>query len=150
MIEALRLLHELSDTLSTKCGSYTIRHLYPDEPIPQFGHGFPSSPLQQPEWVWIAERDSTPLAILITAPMQGVVMLLRIYVKDNSPNSILVGLFRKSLADMYSRGYTKYVVFLDKDQPECKKLLKIATKAGATVVEGNHILASGPVDIGEW
>ncbi len=150
MIEALKLLHELSESLSSRCGTYSIRHLYPDEPIPQFGHDFPSSPLQQPEWVWIAEKLDQPIAILITSPMQGVVMLLRIYVTNNAPKSTLLSLFRKSLADMQSRGYTQYAVFLDRDQAQCKKLLKIATKAGAKVIEGNHVLVAGPIDIKGW
>lgn len=150
MIEALRLLHELSDTLATKCGSYTVRHLYKDEPLPQFGHGIPTSPFQQSEWIWIAEVGNQPVAILITSPMQGSVMLLRIYATKASPKGVMVGLFRKSLADMQSRGYTQYGVFLDRDQGECKKLLKIAIKAGAKVVEGNHVLVTGPTDLGKW
>ena len=109
MIEVLRLLHELGQENTRHSATYYVRHLDKNEELPQFGHGFPDSPLMQKDWIWIAYsiKDDSPLAIIIAAPTQGVAMLLRAYGTSSSPVSVFVGLLRKSLADIYSRGYTK-------------------------------------------
>lgn len=150
MIEALKLLHELSDTLTIDCGPFTVRHLYKDEPLPQFGHGIPTSPLQQNEWIWIAEMYNDPVGILVACPMQGIAFLMRIYAIKGAPKSILVGLFRKALADIYSRGYTSYATYLDESRPEEASLIRIARRAGATVVNSKHVAVGGPTDIRKW
>jgi hypothetical protein len=150
MFEVIQLLRDINEVSTRYSRSYYVRHLDPDEPIPQFGHGIPESPLAQRDWIWISysTKDDTPLAILLAAPVHNLAMLSRIYAKEGAPTSILVGLLRKSLADISNRGYTQYAVFLDKDQPVCMRLYDIATRAGAGELKGTHILVSGPTNIG--
>lgn len=149
MIEVLRLLHELEQSNSRFSTTYYVRHLDKLEPIPQFDHGIPESPLANREWIWVAysTKDDSPLAILLAAPIHNVAMLLRAYATEVAPKSIWVGLFRKSLADILSRGYSQYAVFLDMNTEICRKLHSIALKAGATEINGSHAFITGPTDI---
>jgi len=152
VIEVLRLLHEVSQDTSRYSSTYYVRHLFEGEPIPLTAEtGIPDSKLAQREWIWVAYSHSNdePLAILIAAPMQGVVTFMRLFAKEGSSPSILVGLLRKSLADSYSRGYIAYSVFLDeKNNPKGAQLLRIALKAGAKKIDGAFSLVYGSTDIG--
>lgn len=149
MIEILQLLHACSQTSTRYSRSYYVRHLEADEALPQFGHGIPESNLLQREWIWIAfdERDNNPVAILVAAPTQGIVNLLRIYAIKEAKRSVLPGLLRKSLADMLSRGYTTYAVYLCPDRVEESVLARIVTKAGGKESGGLHSLYYGPTEI---
>lgn len=150
MIEVLQLLHSISDTSIRYSRSYYTRHLGKDELIPQFGHGIPESPLAQREWIWVAFSSSTdePIAILAASPMHDVAMLNRIYATPSAPPSILLGILRKSLADIHSRGYLKYGVFLGLDSPVRGKLLKMVKLSGGKELDGAFTIAYGPTDIG--
>src|SRR6266576_6682548 len=132
MIEVLRLLHELEQDTSRHSATYYVRHLDKGEELPQFGHGFPDSPLMEKDWIWIAysNRNDTPLAIIIAAPTQGVAMLLRAYAIPSAPVTVFVGLLRKSLADIYSRGYTKYALYLSTSRKEEAKLARLVRRSG--------------------
>ena len=151
MLEVLQLLHAQSSSIPTYHGSYYIRNLDKDEPLPNLGQEIPNSNLVQPEWIWLAYNryDDKPLAMLVTAPAHGIVMLLRIYSVKVAPKSVMVGLLRRSLAAMSSRGYTRWVSFLDEARATEASLIDIAIKAGATSAGGKHIMLTGPTDI-KW
>jgi hypothetical protein len=151
MIEVLRLLHETAQANSRYSRSYYVRHLYETEPIPQFGHGIPDSPLAQRDWVWVAYDYSTdkPIAILVAAPMQGIAYLMRLYAIETVTKSPLPGLLRKSLADISNRGYTRFAVSLSMDREEERKLARLIEKAGGEKVS-SFIMYQGPTDIGKW
>lgn len=134
MIEVLKLINSLSDSQEAICGNYTVRHLTKDEPLPLFGHGYEDSPLLQREWIWIAEVRGLPIALLIAAPCQHLAYLMRIFATKSAPRDVFVGLLRKSLADILSRGYTNFIVGLDLDRPEEAKLGRIVTKAGGKLL----------------
>ena len=152
MIEVLRLLHELDQENTRHSTTYYVRHLDRSEELPQFGHGFPDSPLMQKDWIWIAysNRDDTPLAIIIAAPTQGVAMLLRAYAIPDAPITVFVGLLRKSLADIYSRGYTKYALYLSTSRPEEAKLARLVRRSGGAEMGSAISLFMGNTDIGKW
>lgn len=152
MMNALLLLHELEQGSARYSKSYYVRSLTEREEIPQFGHGIAEIPMMDKEWIWVGYSYSTdePIAILVAAPMQGVAMLLRLFVKDSASSHVLVGLFRKSLADICNRGYTRYAVFLGDDNKAKAKLLRLVNKAGGEVIPGTFIMAHGPSDISKW
>lgn len=152
MIEVLRLLHELEQSNSRFSTTYYVRHLDKLEPIPQFDHGIPESPLANREWIWVAysTKDDSPLAILLAAPIHNVAMLLRAYATEVAPKSIWVGLFRKSLADILSRGYTTYAVWLSPKRKHEVKLARLIEKVGGIKLDHDITLYHGPTDISRW
>jgi hypothetical protein len=151
MLEVLQLLHAQAETIPAYCGSYYVRHLNKGEKLPDLGQQIPDSHLVQHEWIWLVYNRFTdkPLAMLVTAPAHGIVMLLRIYATKLSPRAAMVGLFRKSLAAMSNRGYSRYVCFLDEARDNEASLIDIAKRAGATSAGGKHIMVTGPTDI-KW
>lgn len=151
MIEVLRLLHEMEQGSARYSTSYYCRHLDKYEEVPQFGHGFPDSPLSQKDWMWVAysSKDDTPLAIIIAAPTQNLAFLMRAYAISTAPKSVFVGLLRKSLADISSRGYTKYVTSLSLDRPQEAKLARLIEKAGGSKVTV-ATMYQGDTDIRKW
>lgn len=151
MIEVLRLLHAQSSVLPVYHGSYYIRTLDSDEPLIDFGHGLPESPLLQRDWIWIAYNrfSDEPLGILAAAPCQGLAFLTRIWAIKSAPRSVCLSLLRKSLADMLSRGYTKYIVFLDSGET-CASLERIALKTGGKNLGGGHSFICGPTNVRSW
>jgi hypothetical protein len=153
MIEILRELHALSNNATRYSRSYYVRHLESYESIPLTeGHGIPDSPLCQKDWIWVAysSKDDNPLAILIGAPMQGIAMWLRIFATEAAPTSIFTGVLRKALADVNSRGYVKYGVFLNPKEKYAEKLLRLVKKAGGETIPGEFTLVYGPTDISKW
>lgn len=149
MIDALRLLHELDGKSTRYSTTYYVRHLESYEPIPLRDCGIPDSPRCQKDWIWVAYSSTTdePLAILVAAPMQGIAMLMRAYGTESAPSSVWVGILRKSLADMASRGYDRYGVFLNPKEKHASRLLSIARRAGAIVDEGEFKMVYGPTSI---
>lgn len=152
MIEVLRLLHAQAEATPAYCGSYYVRHLYSDESLPAFEKVLIDSPLIQRDWIWVAYHRYTeiPLAILIACPCQGVALLCRIHAIKTAPKSILVGLLRKSLADILGRGYTRYAVYLDPNREAESSLIDIAKKSGAVNMGGSHVMLCGSTDTGRW
>ena len=152
MLEVLQLLHGITSNNTRYSRSYYVRHLEDDEPIPQFGHGIPDSPLAQRDWIWIAysSNKDEPLAILMASPMHDVAMLNRIYATKAAPPSVFVGILRKSLADIHSRGYGKWGVFIGLESPVRSKLLRLVRKDGGKEIDGPFTLAYGPTDVSHW
>lgn len=130
MIEALLLLNALSEDLPHHCGDYSISILG-DASLPNFGHGYEDSPLLQRDWIWVAKVGWKPVALLIAAPTQGLVTLMRIYATKEAPKSVFVGLLRKCLVDVRGRGYTQFLVSLELERKAEAKLASILRKAGA-------------------
>jgi len=151
MIEVLRLLHEMEQGSSRCSTSYYCRCLDKNESIPQFGHGIPDSPLSQKDWIWIAysSKDDSPLALIAAAPIQGIALLVRAYGIHSSSKSIFLGLLRKCLADIYSRGYTRYITMLSLERKEEVKLARLVIKAGGSKVN-ECTLFTGPTNIAKW
>jgi len=151
MLEVLQLLHQQSESIPAYCGSYYIRTLIKGEALPDLGQQIPDSHLIQHDWIWLAYNryNDKPVAMFVTAPAHGIVILLRIYAIKSAPKTVLVGLFRKSLAAMSSRGYTRYASFLDESRPAEASLIDILKKAGGISAGGCHIMVTGPTAI-KW
>jgi len=146
MLSVLQTINALSQSLPAFSASYYVRSLRDDEPIPQFGpHNVADHPLSQRKWIWVAYDKLTdrPVALLAACPMHGpTVMLCRVYSCVTA--GVLVPLFRKTLADCYSRGYTQYAVFLDGNEESNRKLFRLVMRAGGIKLGDNYILAAGP------
>lgn len=134
-----------------------VRLLRPNEPIPRnLPHGLPADyVIRQPEWVWIAEENGEPLAMLIAGPVQNIVYLMRICATSKEPArgaAALMLLYRTALADMRQRGYNAYMVHLQPETPFGERMLRaIRRMAGSKLVEQPSVTFVGaPTDTGSW
>lgn len=154
MLDILRMLSEAQGIKIDHprlCGSFYVRSLDKDDPLPDFSHSLPDTPLTQKEWIWVAfgARDNKPLGLIAAAPLHGIVLLVRIYAIDEAPKSIAVGMLRKVLADCKDRGYTRYALHLDLRLDNEARLARIVKKAGGSEIS-SHTLFHGPIEPGRW
>lgn len=149
MIEILRMLNSMSLDTPRKSGNYYFRPLDKYDHLPSFTNHELDHPLADREWIWAAFslEDDKIIALLATAPMLGVVTLLRIYAISSVNRAVLVGLLRKTLADSLARGYTRYATYLDLNREVERKLSSVVLKAGG-ISRGALSLFDGPTDIG--
>ena len=133
-------------------GKLRVRTLNRDEPLPNLSHNFqPGTVLPQHNWIWLVERDSKPIVMLIAAPAQTSVFLMSLAaaadsLSDNSQALML--LFRTALADMLKRGYPAFWVNLEPARPLESKLLSIIKRLPNVKLIENCTLAIGPTNIG--
>jgi len=100
-----------------------------------------------PIWTWVVDGPLGIEGCLIAAPGPGIAILLKIATISDASSAVIVKLLRRSLTDIYHRGYVAYMVCLDSDRPIEAKLLKIAIKSGGLVM-GKGIIMAGKTDIG--
>jgi hypothetical protein len=128
-----------------------VRTLDRDEPLPNLSHNFkPGTVLPQHNWIWIVERDSKPIVMLITAPAQTCVFLMSLAAADSlgDNSQALMILFRSALADMLKRGYMAFWVNLEPARALESKLLSIVKRLPNVKLIENCTLAIGPTNIG--
>lgn len=118
-----------------------VRNLRPDEPLPPIptpDHspiGFESLPLDH-EWIWVMERDSKIVGLLIGGHLHGLLCLARMVIAPDAPPLAPMLLLRRALSDAQARGCLGYLTFLDDAQPAEVKCMRIATRAG-----GNKLIS---------
>jgi len=109
--------------------SIKIRNMVKGEELPNsLTVGFEKG--NQPEWIWIAERDGKPVAILIAAPAHIVAMLLRVASTPEAEWSDVRTLLVNALAEIKSRGFEGYVTWIDPNGEIEKKILQIILAHG--------------------
>jgi hypothetical protein len=151
MIEILRMLNNISQGMPRQSSTYYVRSLDRYDTIPPFAAKDFPSPLTMKEWIWVAFSSTTdqPLALIAACPMHGVAFLVRVNAISSAPRSVFVGLLRKLLADLLSRGYTQYAVCLSSERETEAKLIDILKKAGGRVIQEKLTFYTGPTDI-QW
>ena len=114
------------------------------EPLPSnLNIEFPSI---DPTWTWVVEEAGIITAALIACPGPGIAILLKICSSPLASSKVSLKLLRKSIIDMYNRGYMAYMVCLDISRPLEAKLARIAIKAGGLKM-GQGIIIAGPTNI---
>jgi hypothetical protein len=84
-----------------------------------------------PEWCWVAEFQGRIVAVLLGAPVHGMLFLMRIVAMPNCPSSTLVVLLRQVFRDAVEQGCVTFCTFLDAAREEENRLLKLALRCGA-------------------
>lgn len=98
------------------------------------------------EWVWIVEHEGTVEAILITAPMHGVLFLLRIAATKNAPRAWMVVMLRRVLREAKERGLLAVMTYLTATKEELK-LVRLATREGWLGVPETGMWLMGPCEV---
>ena len=132
----------------------SVRTLRAGELLPfNLPHGLhPNFVSPQPDWIWLVESEAEAVAMLIAAPAQNIVYLMRICASANSPtisSRSLLLLLRTAFATFRARGYIGYMVNLGESPTEIKlmRLLKRAAK-GKEIITSGLSLVGAPTDIG--
>jgi len=81
------------------------------------------------DWVWVVEHHANIEAIMIAAPMHGLVFLLRIAATKYAPDGWLLCALRTVLKESQRRGLIAAMTYLT-TAPTEQKLMRLALRAG--------------------
>lgn len=106
-----------------------IRNFVKGEELPDsLAVGFEKG--NQPEWIWVAERDGKIVAILVAAPAHIVAILLRLASTDEAEPMDVRVLLVNAIKDIKARGFEGYVTWLSPESGVEKKLYDIIMAGG--------------------
>lgn len=109
--------------------SLKIRNFVKGEALPEaLTVGFEKG--NQPDWIWVAERDCKIVAILIAAPAHIVAILLRLASTDDAHPMDVRVLLVNAVKDIKERGFEGYVTWLSPESGTEKKLYDIIMAGG--------------------
>lgn len=109
--------------------SLKIRNFMKGEELPDaLAAGFEKG--NQPEWIWVAQRDGKITAILIAAPAHIVAILLRLASTDDAEPMDVRTLLVNAIKDIKERGFEGYVTWLNPEGGMEKKLHDIIMAGG--------------------
>lgn len=122
-----------------------IRHYIPGEILPdKLKTGYESGQNCDPQWIWIAENDGKPVAILVTAPAHVVAILMRIICTDDAPKTAVHAILAHSFVEMMERGYKGYVTWVNPSGTDAERaLLGIVRAAGGVQFTELQVCCSG-------
>jgi hypothetical protein len=106
--------------------------------------GYEGGEATDPQWIFVAERDGKPVAVLVTAPAHIVVIFLRL-VSDGAAPTDVRSLLIYALASARERGYSGYITWVDEDDEAGKALMDIVLKADGFSLPNKHIVCGGRV-----
>ena len=109
--------------------SLKIRNFVKGEELPDsLTAGFEKG--NQPEWIWVAEREGKIVASLVVAPAHIVAILLRLSSTDDAEPMDVRVLLVNAIKDIKDRGFEGYVTWLNPDAGVEKKLHDIIMAGG--------------------
>jgi hypothetical protein len=101
-------------------------------------------------WTWVAVVEEEIVGYLLAGAVQGVVMLMVLKSKDKH-TTVLPRLLRTFIRDSISRGYNGWMVHLNRDRAEQRKLMRIAKRGGAVLFPYRIICIGGRLsDLVKW
>lgn len=96
-----------------------------------------------PNWIWIAEHEGIPMAIFVTAPAHVAVILIVLRAIDSAPKSAIYMLLRHAFAEIASRGYNGYAIWLDPTMVLEQRFMGIIRKIGGNERPERQVLWYG-------
>jgi hypothetical protein len=106
-----------------------IRNFVKGEELPSpLAAGFEKG--NQPEWIWLAERQGKIVAILVAAPAHIVAILLRLASTDDAEPMDVRILLVNAISEIKKRGFEGYVTWLSPETGVEKKLYDIIMAGG--------------------
>jgi hypothetical protein len=85
-------------------------------------------PRIDPEWCWVVEHESAPIALVLASPAHGMLMVWRVLSTASARRTMLtwfLAAFPKILDNARLRGCVGYGSFFHDDRPEEAKLARL-------------------------
>jgi hypothetical protein len=123
--------------------SLKIRNLVLGEELPErLRTGYETGQCDD-RWIWVAERDGKPVAILVTAPAHIVVILVRIVATEDALSTDVGALILKARREVRKRGYKGYVVWVDPTRETESSMIGIIRKTGGFQMPDVQVACGG-------
>lgn len=98
-----------------------------------------------PEWIFVAERDGEPVAILVAAPVHIVVLMVRLCSTPEASPTDVRALLVHFVKTVKERGYGGYITYLSEASEVERTLSRIITATGGVELEEPQRLCVGVV-----
>jgi hypothetical protein len=123
-----------------------VRHPYVGEVPAELVVGFEALKIDA-EWQWVAVADGRVVAQMLTAPMHGILCILRLTAFADAPRGWAVRLFRAALAEARAAGMIGYVSFLSDQNPQERKLMRIVQYSGGMLLPATGAWGFGSTEV---
>ena len=123
----------------------SVRNMYQGEKLPEDLRTGYEGGRCDPNWIFLVERDSQPVAILVSAPVHIVVMLVRLVTSKQAHVNDVRALLLHFVRTVKDRGYNGYFTYLGDDSELERTLAKIIKAADGTQIEKPQYLCVGAV-----
>ncbi|PWT72280.1 MAG: hypothetical protein C5B60_09775 [Chloroflexi bacterium] len=128
-------------------GQMEVRSRYPGEEVPpELMVGLEAYQIVE-DWQWLVFHEGRIVAQVLTAPMHGVLLLLRMMSLPEAPPTWLVLALRRIMADARARGLFGCAILLSDNKPNEVKLMRITQRAGGVMLPVSGVVAVGST---EW
>lgn len=123
-----------------------VRTLRKGESLPEdLKTGIDSFPTSDPNWIFVVERDSMPVGVLVVAPAHAFVIFLRLVMSPLANPIDIRTLLVDSAAICKERGFTGYVTWLDPNREAEQGLLGILVASGGMSLSSTQVLCAGKI-----
>src|SRR5438132_1622099 len=90
-------------------------------------------PLQlDPAWVWVAEGEGRPVAVLAASSAHGMFVLWRLVAAEDAPKNAVLCVLKHAFQDAREMGLGLFVTMLTGDEQRATKFARILGRKGAT------------------
>lgn len=122
----------------------TIRNLVKGEPLPkELQTGYENGNCD-PDWIWVAEHDGKLVAILVTAPMHIVVMMIRLVATEEAGLAVR-SLLLHFIKTIKERGFNGYYTMVDPGTDAGAALQRIVEGTGGMTIPSPQYVCVGAV-----
>jgi hypothetical protein len=114
-----------------------IRHFIKGELLPERLRSGYETGMCEPEWIWIAESEDKPVAILVSSPAHVVAILIRIAATDDAPHTAIHMMLAHAFMEMEARGYKGYVTWVNPTGNTAERALvgMVRAAGGVQIIE---------------
>lgn len=121
----------------------TVNDLWPTGIVTGF-EGMPRHLIQH-DWIFVAVENDEIVALLMTSPMHGVVILMRAGTVPGTSPCVLLKLLRYASSIMEERGYHLWVTILDTGARTEKRIMSMSKRWGGSSIPMDITAMLGPV-----
>jgi hypothetical protein len=124
-----------------------VRPRYPGEEIPgELMVGLEAYQIVE-DWQWLVIHEGRIVAQVLTAPMHGMLIFLRMMSVKEAPPTWLVLALRRIMADARVRGLFGWAILLSDSKSHEAKLMHMTQRAGGVMLPFSGVVAVGST---EW
>lgn len=98
---------------------------------------------EQPDWIWVVERDGKPVAVLVTSPAHIMVILIRILATPEAQGADVRSLLLHAFREMRARGYKGYTTWLDPTKAPENAFIRIIRAIGGFQLLNPQVVCCG-------
>lgn len=122
-----------------------VRHPYLGEVPAELMKGFQVWHID-PKWQWVAVHNGRVVAQLLSAPVHGMLYLMRLTALPEAPKTWAVKLFRQMLREGRELGMIGYMVMLEDSTPAQLQLMRIVQRHAGYLEPFTGVIAAGRLE----